>query len=462
MPEWSIEKFPGIPRIWIDYAAGLKHPLLPEPFDLKSLKPRTDQIRKGFSKKIDLVRHVEERALLCPDHSLESVRQLQSADSFAVVTKIYPSPFGGPASQFWKCLMAAKACEELARSGIKAVPVGLLSSHLRSDISRSSIELLDSRSELRSLSLPPVQGCDLVEKIRELGGDSYDDVFLRLMAGSCSAESGVAGAALRLFAALMEPWGMMFFDMPAVAATHAERIVSLQSRIRAEFVREQESNLARAGYAGESEGGLPELVLWSFLLPVFAQVTDSYELFPFSSALPVFDELGIARPLAWPYSGVTVGDARSRKILEKYNLEIFDLFSGERSVVECLLNSKATDSVLTKLDGLKSDVEQIFSRIGGQTGSLDDFEKEKDSCREKVLYQIQNLRQRFESARQVREEAVSRQIRRACNLLAPNRRIQESELSGIYFLLRNTQSVLQSVHDRLNASTFQHQLIFMD
>lgn len=462
MPELSIEKFPGIPGIWLDYAAGLSHPLLPAPFDLNSLKPRADEIRKCFSKAIDLVKLVEERTLLCPDESLDSIGQLQSAGSFAVVTRIYPSLFGGPASQVWKCLMAIKACKELARSGIKAVPVGYMSSRRRSDISQGVVELLDSESELRSLSLPPAQEFDLIDQIRELGGGSYDDQVLHLVAGSYSAENSFAKATLHLFSALMKPWGMVFLDVSSVAETHADIIAPFQSRIRAELIREQESNLAGAGYAGESEGDLPEFLLCSFLVPAFAHIVDPHELFAFSSALPVFDELGVVCPLAWPYSGATLADVRSRKILEKYGLDIFALFSGERSVVECLSNSDATDSVMARLDGLKCDVERTLSKMGGQTGGLDDFEKGKDSCREKVLYQLQNLRQRFESARRVREEAVSRQIHRACNLLAPNRRIQEHGLSGIYFLLRYTQSVLQSIHDRLNASTFQHQLILMD
>jgi uncharacterized protein YllA (UPF0747 family) len=255
---------------------------------------------------------------------------------------------------------------------------------------------------------------------------------------------------------------MVFLDPAVVVSNHAELIANFRSRIKADWLLEQKSNLDAAGYTGELETGLPEFLLWSFLLPAFAQVIDPYELFPYCCGLPVYGNLGMARPLAWPYSGSTLVDARSRKILEKYNLQISDLFSGEQNVVVRLLNSDAADAVIAKLDGLRSDVEQCLSRIGVQTGASDEIEKEKDSCREKVLYQIRNLRQRFESARRVREEALSRQIHRACALLAPNRQMQEYGISGVYFLLRYSQSVLQYIHDRLNASTFQHQLIFMD
>jgi hypothetical protein len=188
MPELSIEKLPGIPRIWLDYAAGSTHPLLPVPFDLNSLAIRAEEIRNNFSKPMDLVRLVEERILLCPDGSLDSIRLLQSAAFVAVVTRIYLSLFGGPASQVWKCLMAIKACEELAKSGIKAVPVGYLSSRPRSDVSQRSIELLDAESELRSLSSRAGQEIDLVEKIRELGDDKFAGDILDLIASSYSAD----------------------------------------------------------------------------------------------------------------------------------------------------------------------------------------------------------------------------------------------------------------------------------
>jgi hypothetical protein len=462
MPEVSIEKLPGIPRIWLDYASGSTHPLLPAPFDLNSLKTRADQIRNHFSRPIDLVRLVEERILLCPNESLDPIRQLQAAACLAVVTRIYPSLFGGPAFQVWKCLMAIKACEELRKNGINAVPVGCLSPCSRSGISQQSIELLDAESELHSLSLPSAQVSDFVDNARELGDGSYSEEVLALIAGFYSAEKSCARATLHLFSDLMKPWGMVFLDIPSIVAAHPDIIAPFQQRIRVELVREQESNLAGAGYHGESEGDLPDSLLWSFLVPAVAHIVDPNELFAFSGALPAFDELGMARPLAWPYSGATLADTRSRRMLEKYNLEIFDLFSGERNLIDHILNPNSAGSVLAKLDSLKSDVERTLSQINGQTGGLDDFEKEKHSCRKKVLYQIQNLRRRFESAFRKREEVVSRQVRRTCNLMAPKGRIQESELSGIYFLLRYTQSVLQSVSNRLNASTFQHQLILMD
>ena len=355
--------------------------------------------------------------------------------------------------------MVIKACDELAKSGIKAVPVGCLSSPTRSDISQWSVALLDAESELRSVSL--ADRIDLIDGIRELGGDSYDGEVLQLIAGSYSKDNFARGA-LHLFLALMKPWGMVFLDMPAIAAAHSDEIAPLQNRIGADLLHERESAPDGAGYPGEPERTLPEFLLWSLFLPAVAHIIDPHELFAFSGALPFFDELGMARPLAWPYSGATLADIRSRKIIDRYKLEMLDLFSGERSVIEHILNSNAAASVPAKLDGLKSDVEKTLSPLSGQKGSFDDFEKEKTSCRERVLYQIHQLHQRFESARRRREEAVSRQIHRTCNLLAPNGRIQEHELSGIYFLLRYTQSVLQYVYDRLNASTFQHQLILMD
>lgn len=458
MTEISIERLPGIPRIWRDYAAGSKHPLLPAPFDLTALKAHAEQIRNNFPKKLDLIALAGEGILL--DESPDSIRRLESADSFAVVTRIYPSLLGGPASQIWKCLMAIKACEEMAKLGIRAVPVGYLTP--RSDIPPLSLELLDAESEPRCLSVPPGRPFDLINEIRTFGAGSYDEQVLELIADFYRAEGSFARAELRLLSAITKTWGMVFLDMPALAAAHVEAIAPLQSRVTLELIRERESSLAEAGYPGEPGGDLPEFLVSSFVLPAIAHVIDPHELFSFSGALPGFDELGIVRPLVWPYSGVTLADTRSRKIIEKYGLQIFNLFSDERRVVEHILKPSAADSVMTKLDSLKADVEQMLSEVGEQTGGSDDIEKDRDTCREKILYQIQNLRVRFESARRKREDAVNRQIHRACNLLAPKQRIQESEISGIYFLLRYTQTVLQSVYDRLNASTFQHQLLSME
>jgi hypothetical protein len=229
----------------------------------------------------------------------------------------------------------------------------------------------------------------------------YSQESLELIANLYPADGDVGSAALRFLAGIMKPWGMLFWDMPAASKINPEAFARLQGRIKPEVIRDRESSLTQAGYSAESESILPDSFLGSPIFPSVAHVIDPRELFVFSCTLPIFDELGMVRPLALPHSGMTLADTRSRKILKKYNLQIFQLFSGERNVTERISNYSATDAVLAKLDALSTEVEKTLAHIVVQTGALDDFQKDRDSCRAKVLYQIQNLQLLFVSVHKI-------------------------------------------------------------
>jgi uncharacterized protein YllA (UPF0747 family) len=192
-----------------------------------------------------------------------------------------------------------------------------------------------------------------------------------------------------------------------------------------------------------------------------AMVLDPHELHSFMRALPVFDELGICRPTIWPYSGATILDARSRRILEKYRLKIKELYCDEGDVIAKVLQ-KMPRSVPERLRSLVSDVEGTLADLGMPPSSDGKITGKMASCKERIVYQIERLGKRYETARLGREQAIHRQIRKARNSLAPDGRLQERGLSAIHFMLRYSTSVIQLLYDKLDIMKLEHQLISMD
>jgi uncharacterized protein YllA (UPF0747 family) len=336
----------------------------------------------------------------CSARTTENIQRLQRPDSVAVVAAVNASVFGGDASQILKCLTAIKVSEELERGAVSAVPVCWVAP---ASAENRSVTLLDDEGELHRFS---GESADLISRIEELGHGEFDPEMIQFLRSACSQDATLSVASARIFSGLMNEWGLVAFIGDA--------------------------------HLFFSETGVRPLFI---IGPSDVQV--------FSAELPA----------AWPSISATVMDSRSRKTLEKYNLRIGELFAGENEVMN-KIRSGLPD--LDALSGLKSEVELSMAGLGNLVSAGDEFAQVRNSCKEKIIYQIEKLQNSFESAISRRLQAASRQVRRACNLLAPNGRVQERELAGIYFPLRYSGAVLRRFYEQLDGKVLDHQLITMD
>jgi uncharacterized protein YllA (UPF0747 family) len=385
----------------------------------------------------------------------ENVRRLQQHDSVVVTTNLYPSLFGGPAFQILKCLTAIKACEELSKHGITAIPVGWINTAPYAGSSASAIRLLDSESELHRLQFPapeakeispadqlsPSQIASLFSQIEEIGQGTFDSEMIGILRASFQPGVTIAQATGNLFAALMEDWGMLVADPSSP---------------------EFQSVLPQTAYNAPSiEDAHRATLIQNSILPVISCVIDPDEVFSFVGAQPFFDRIDQVQPLAWPQASATAMDIRSRRTLERYKLELSRLFSGEQTIMLDLQNAMP-HSTAGRLDSLRSEVEAQIARLKALNSSGKELSKTLESGREKILFQINKLCEHFESARTLKLETAGRQIHKACNCLAPGGKLQERELAGIQMPLRYSRSVLTSLYEKLDILNFEHQIMLMD
>jgi hypothetical protein len=147
--------------------------------------------------------------------------------------------------------------------------------------------------------------------------------------------------------------------------------------------------------------------------------------------------------------------------LKRYSLDIHELYRGEEEVTMQILESKP-DSATGLFNDLATKVDIHLKELEPLAQSRHKFAKATASGRERMLYQLEKLRKQYALARKRRKQTVGRQIHKACNLLAPNRRLQEWELAGIQIPLQYSRSGLRSLYEKMELNNFEHQLIFMD
>jgi uncharacterized protein YllA (UPF0747 family) len=138
-----------------------------------------------------------------------------------------------------------------------------------------------------------------------------------------------------------------------------------------------------------------------------------------------------------------------------------DFFAGTGEVLRKIGLQEAERIGIVRFEGLVAEIETAIRELAASAYE-DGLQQEVTSSREKMLYQLVKLRERFLSACKVRREAALRHLERACNTVAPHGRPQECELAALYFLLRYSRAILPRIYDKMNVWSHDHQLIDLD
>ena len=69
--------------------------------------------------------------------------------------------------------------------------------------------------------------------------------------------------------------------------------------------------------------------------------------------MPLFDYFGLQPPVVWPRVSATIMDARSRKLLEKYHLNLEELFAGPEALLHKLLDDRLQSDPVERFSGCR-------------------------------------------------------------------------------------------------------------
>jgi len=382
----------------------------------------------------------------------DTMRRLQQG-AVAVLVGVSPGLFGGPTFQMLKCLTALKICDELSRRNIDAVPVCWIRASVSEDFPRESVQLLGSESEIQSLTLhasratdgsrcgllPEREVAELVSRMREIGRNGFDAETLEIIESAFCGGKTYARATKTLLSAFMEGLGMIFWDSS-----------SLNVR-----------QLVQDKIPGYGHSAVSDYILQSLIFPAAVCVIDCREIQAFADAQRFFRAYNLLSPLAWPQASATIADARSKRILERYGLELPQTFFGAEYIVEKLVNTMPIEAI-QGLRMLQSEAEDRINKVLTLYAARHGFDSKVASIRERIVFQLNRLREKSETVCKNRQEITLRHLHRACNTLAPNGRIQERELAGIQWPLRYSRRVFRFLYERLDIMTPVHQLIVMD
>ena len=201
-------------------------------------------------------------------------------------------------------------------------------------------------------------------------------------------------------------------------------------------------------------------VVQDYLLPTVAYVGGAAEVAYFAQAAVVYQALlGRTTPIL-PRFSATIVEAKPQALLERYGLSVPDIFQAAEGLRETLASHTLPPDLQTAFDRADSSLKQSLASIQQSLERLDKTLVEAAAnAGSKMHHQLEQLRSRAARAELRQSEILGRHAELLSNALYPNKVLQEREIGGVYFLARHGTELLQNLHDTLQTSCLDHQII---
>ncbi|MBV9958987.1 MAG: bacillithiol biosynthesis BshC, partial [Acidobacteria bacterium] len=203
-------------------------------------------------------------------------------------------------------------------------------------------------------------------------------------------------------------------------------------------------------------------VVQDYLLPTVAYFGGAAEIAYFAQTGEVYRLLERPATPILPRASLTIVESRTGRTLERYQLELEDLFAGLENVlarvVEEHLGAETAQSFAHADETINRELDGLRERLGEVDPTLADA---LETGRRKINYQLHGLRTRFHRAQMNRDRAAHRQIERAFSCLYPEKTLQERRINITSLVARHGRYVVDWIYDAINLGSTDHQIVYL-
>ncbi|HEX2491651.1 MAG TPA: bacillithiol biosynthesis cysteine-adding enzyme BshC [Blastocatellia bacterium] len=201
-------------------------------------------------------------------------------------------------------------------------------------------------------------------------------------------------------------------------------------------------------------------IVQDFLLPTLAYIGGPAEIAYFAQLRPNYGLLNRVDPVALPRASFTLIEKRHAKTMSKYDIKFTDLFAGFEEVMKMVVERSLDQNTATVFDEIEKVFDDQLDKLNASLTAVDSTLADAlKGGREKILYQLHNLRTRFVHNRGKRDETTRQQIERLFAALYPNKNLQEREINVFYFLARYGYELIDRIYDEVEVGLHDHKLV---
>ena len=201
-------------------------------------------------------------------------------------------------------------------------------------------------------------------------------------------------------------------------------------------------------------------VVEDFLLPTLAYTGGAAETAYFAQAGVVYEALLKRVTPIVPRFSATIVEPKVQRLLERYGLNVLDVFSGPDELRQRLAAHSLPQDLQRAFETTKQSLESQLATIKENLSKLDrTLVDAGDTAASKILYQLDKLHGQAARAELQKQDVVRRHAEVLSESLYPEKALQERGVAGIYFLARYGRELLHQLYDLLQTDCHDHQIV---
>lgn len=485
--------------------------------DLSAYQAAAAEIRMSEERRSALI-----SALRVQNPHSTSLERLAQPDTVAVVTGQQVGLFSGPSYTIYKLLHAAKLAEWLTANGIPAVPVFWQATEDHDFAEVNHVWVFDSEHRpvklemRRSATAQPVGGVALSDPpVRELRtalhGFPFGEEVSDLVEETYRAGSTMGKAFGELLRELLSKFDVLQVDpmlpefrelaAPAIRAAveaapeltagilarnqeltgagyHAQVHVEDQTSLVFLLENGKRLTLRRNGreytlngrrFSTEelvdrapslSPNALLRPVVQDSMLPTVAYIGGPAELAYLAQSEAIYRSILGRMPVAVPRSGFTILDSRSRKLMDRYGLDVQHFFHGEEAVRERISARLVPPSLTGAMREAEAGVERAIERLRSELTSFDPtLAMALERSGRKIQYQLGKVERKTGREAMRRDARAARDASSLYGLIFPERTLQERVYSILPFLAKHGLDLIDQIYEAIQLDCTDHRVM---
>jgi bacillithiol biosynthesis cysteine-adding enzyme BshC len=196
------------------------------------------------------------------------------------------------------------------------------------------------------------------------------------------------------------------------------------------------------------------------LLPTVAYVAGPSEIAYHAQLSPLYAHFNIPQPLLYPRASVTVVEERVQRVLEKYGLQLAELFGDSSALTARIVEQISEVKVDDLFQRTSKEIHVLLNELRFGLKELDPtLLGALENATSKIDINLGVLKEKSLSAQKRRNETAVRQIERAVGAVLPGGSLQERQVNVAYFLNKYGPDFMKWLAGEVDITGFKHQVI---
>ena len=188
------------------------------------------------------------------------------------------------------------------------------------------------------------------------------------------------------------------------------------------------------------------------LLPTVAYVGGPAELGYLAQVGPLFERLGVPRPVPTPRLGGCFVEAKVDKAMERFGVGLADLARPEGELASALLRDALPPDAASALGALRGALEERWAAVRAAAVEVErTLERPVETARNQGLHAVDEIEKRLVAALKRSNETALQQLARARANLYPDGKPQERVLTAASYLARHGRPLLETLRQAARA-----------